>query len=67
MPRELPLLDALVPTMFLAFLLAVVLQTLLDRLLGVCGVYRHVWHPPLFRLSVFACIFGGCGLLALHS
>ena len=66
MPREIALLDALVPTLFLAFLVAVVLQTMLDRLFGVCGIYRLVWHPPLFRLSVFVCIFGACGLLVLH-
>jgi hypothetical protein len=21
------------------------------------GVYQHVWHPPLFRLSFFVCLF----------
>lgn len=66
MPREFALLDALVPTLFLAFLASVVFQTLLDRIMGRCGVYRHVWHPPLFRLSVFVCIFGVCGLLILR-
>lgn len=66
MPREIALLDALVPTLFLAFLVAVVLQVLLDRLLGICGIYRLVWHPPLFRLSAFVCIFGACGLAILR-
>ena len=66
MPREIGLLDALVPSLFLAFLASVVLQTLLDRIMGWCGVYRHVWHPPLFRLSCFVCIFGVCGLLVLR-
>jgi hypothetical protein len=66
MPREIAMLDALVPTLFLAFLASVVLQTILDRIMGRFGVYRHVWHPPLFRLSVFVCIFGACGLLILH-
>ncbi|AJE03506.1 DUF1656 domain-containing protein [Geobacter pickeringii] len=66
MPREFALLDALVPTLFLVFLGSVVLQTLLDRVMGRCGLYRHVWHPPLFRLSVFICIFGASGLLVLR-
>ncbi|KAA0889099.1 DUF1656 domain-containing protein [Oryzomonas japonica] len=66
MPREFALLDALVPTLFLAFLVSVVSHTLLDRIMGRCGVYRHVWHPPLFRLSVFVCIFGAFGLLILR-
>ncbi len=66
MPREIAFLDALVPTLFLAFLASLVLQTITDRIMGLCGVYRHVWHPPLFRLSIFVCIFGTCGLLILR-
>jgi len=66
MPREIALLDALVPSLLLAFLASVVFQAVLDRILGSCGVYRHVWHPALFRLSCFVCIFGVCGLLALR-
>jgi hypothetical protein len=66
MPREFALLDALVPTLFLAFLASVVFQTVLDRIMGRYGVYRYVWHPPLFRFSVFVCIFGVCGLLILR-
>ena len=66
MPREFSLLDALVPSLFLAFLVSVFLQTILDRIMGRVGVYRHVWHPPLFRVSVFFCIFGICGLFVLR-
>jgi len=66
MPREIALLDALVPSVFLVFLASVVLQVALDKVLGRCGVYRYVWHPPLFRLSCFVCIFGICGLLVLR-
>ncbi len=66
MPRELSLFGALVPSLFLVFLVSVVLQTILDRIMGRIGVYRHVWHPPLFRVSIFFCIFGICGLLALR-
>ena len=66
MPREISLLDALVPTLFLVFLVSIILQTLVDSIMGRCGVYRYVWHPPLFRLSVFVCIFGTCGLLVFR-
>ena len=66
MPREIALLDALVPTLFLAFLASIVCQAVLDRIMGGCGLYRHVWHPPLFRLSVFVCIFCGCGLAIIR-
>lgn len=65
MPREIALLDALVPTLLLVFLASIVLHLGLDRILGRCGVYRHVWHPSLFRISIFVCIFAVCGLLAL--
>ncbi len=66
MHRELALFDALVPSIFWAFLFSVVLQVLVDRVMGWCGVYRYVWHPPLFRVSVFVCIFVVCGLLVLR-
>jgi protein AaeX len=66
MPREIALLDALVPTLFLAFVASVLVQVVLDRLFGVWGLYRHVWHPPLFRLSIFVCIFAVSGALCLR-
>jgi protein AaeX len=66
MPREIAMLDAMVPSLFLVFLASVALQTALDRVLGWCGVYQYVWHPPLFRLSCFVCIFGVSGLLVLR-
>ncbi|HEX2769819.1 MAG TPA: DUF1656 domain-containing protein [Geobacteraceae bacterium] len=66
MPREIALLDALVPSIFLVFLVSVVLEVALDKVLGRYGVYRYVWHPPLFRISCFVCIFGMCALLALR-
>jgi len=66
MPRESSIFDALVPSLFLLFLGCVLLQTLVDRIMGRLGVYRLVWHPPLFRLSVFCCLFGACGLWLLR-
>ena len=66
MPREIALFDALVPGLFLVFLASLALQWALDWLFGRFGLYRHVWHPPLFRLALFACVFGGLGLIALR-
>lgn len=66
MPREIAVFDALLPTLFLALLSSIILQTILDRIMGYLGVYRHVWHPPLFRVSVFFCIFGAVGLFVLR-
>jgi steroid 5-alpha reductase family enzyme len=35
----------------------------LDAVAGRRGWYRYVWHPSLFRIAVFTCLFGGLGLL----
>jgi len=66
MPHEVALFDLLLPSLFLAFVASAVLQVLVDRLLGWSGVYGRIWHPPLFRLSIFICIFGVIGLLMLR-
>ena len=66
MPREIAMFDALVPSLFLVFLLSVAVHAALDKVLGWWGVYRFVWHPPLFRFSCFVCIFGVGGLLVLR-
>lgn len=66
MPREFALLDALVPTLLIVFVLCVALQGALNVLFRRFGVYRHVWHPPLFQVSVFVCLFGLFGLLILN-
>ena len=62
MPREIALGDALVPGVLLLFLAALGLLWLLDWLAGRYGLYRFVWHPPLFRLAAFVCVFGACAL-----
>ena len=36
---------------------------LVDALIGRYGLPRYVWHPPLFRLALFACLFAAGGLL----
>lgn len=66
MPREFALLDALVPTLFVVFILCIALQAALNGLLNRLGVYRHVWHPPLFQVSLFVCMFAVCGLCILN-
>ena len=65
MPREIALLDVLFPSLLPVFLASIFLQVALDKVMVWCGVYRYVWHPPLFRLSCFVCIFGASGLVAL--
>lgn len=63
MPREIALGDALVPGLLVVFILALVALWLFDTLAGRFGLYRLVWHPPLFRLAVFVCVFGASALL----
>ena len=66
MPREIALFDALAPTLLLVFLASLFVQWGVDWVFGRFGLYRHVWHPPLFRLAVFVCVFGGLGLLSMR-
>ncbi|MGS0744201.1 DUF1656 domain-containing protein [Glaciimonas sp. GG7] len=62
MPREIAFFDALVPTLLLIFVACVILQFVLDWLLTRLRLYRYVWHPSLFRIALFFCIFSGAGL-----
>lgn len=65
MPRELALAGVLVPSLLPVFVFSLLLLWVLDWLAGRYGWYRHVWHPSLFRLAVFVCLFGAFGLLAM--
>lgn len=66
MPREIALADALVPGLLLVFGACLLLLWLADTLVGRFGLYRFVWHPPLFRLALFVCMFGAAGLWLFH-
>ncbi|WP_345984882.1 DUF1656 domain-containing protein [Sulfurimonas sp. HSL-1656] len=57
MPLEITLLGIQMPTLLPIFAAAAVLQILVDRILADAGVYKHVWHPGLFRTAVFVCLF----------
>jgi len=66
MPREFVLLDALVPTLLLAFVGSLLLQALVDKLCKHFDFYQYVWHPPLFRVSLFVCLFSTFGLVVMR-
>lgn len=66
MPRELAIFGLLVPTLLMVFIFSMGLLWLVDWAAGRYGWYRHVWHPALFRLALFACVFGGLGLLMMR-
>lgn len=57
MPREVDFFGVLLPGVLPVFLLAVLLQLVLDAALSHIGAYRRSWHPALVRLSMFVCIF----------
>jgi len=62
MPREISFFDAYVPTLLLLVLVAGVLALVADRLLVRIGLYGMVWHPALFRVSLFVCLASLMGL-----
>jgi hypothetical protein len=62
MHREIAVLDALIPTLLFAFLLACCGALMIDWLLTRYNLYRYVWYPALFRLAIFSCMFALGGL-----
>ncbi|MDO1528880.1 DUF1656 domain-containing protein [Fulvimonas sp. R45] len=66
MPREIAFSDVLVPGLLPIFVGCLLLMWLVDSLVGRYGLYRYVWHPPLFRLALFGSLFGLAGLLLLR-
>lgn len=51
------------PGLLVVFIGCLLLLWLVDTVVGRFGLYRFVWHPPLFRLALFVCMFGAAGLL----
>lgn len=62
MPREIAFFDALIPTILLALVAAAAVSWALDWLFARYQIYRLIWYPALFRLSLFACLFATFGL-----
>ncbi|OVZ58438.1 hypothetical protein CDO44_14430 [Pigmentiphaga sp. NML080357] len=44
------------PTLLVLTFAAIVVARLLGRALARAGLYRHVWHPPLFDLCLFVIV-----------
>lgn len=66
MPHEVSIGGVLMPGLLPIFLACLPLMLLMDALIGRYGLYRYVWHPPLFRLALFACLVTAGGLWLLH-
>ena len=44
---------------FLVFAtIAFLLQLAVKRMFDACGIYRYVWHRPLFDLAIFVILLG---------
>jgi len=63
MPLEIAILDALVPTLLLAFIASVILSWSIDWLFSSNEWYHHIWYRSLFRFATFICMFSLFGLL----
>jgi hypothetical protein len=63
MPREIAFMGIYVPTLLPLLLLAIVIHLGLEGVLARAGFFQHVWHPSLFRLCSFACLFAIAGLI----
>ncbi|MBU5969695.1 DUF1656 domain-containing protein [Pseudomonas aeruginosa] len=62
MPREIAIHGVYMPTLTLLLVIAAALTWGLDRIFASVGLYRFTWHPALFRVSLFACLYGGLSL-----
>lgn len=63
MPREIGALGMLFPSLLIVMLICAAMFVLLDLALSKVGLYRHVWHPSLFRASLFLALFSASGLI----
>lgn len=61
--RETSIGGAYVPTLMLIFLLCIALTWFVDAAIARTGAYRYIWHPPLFRVSLFVCFFSAVSLV----
>lgn len=55
---EIDLFGVLFPPLLVWVLVALAFSTVLRRLLGWAGLYRHVWHRPLFDLCLLVILTG---------
>ena len=47
-----------VPTLLVLMLIAYALKSLLVAAFSRLGLYRWVWHPPLFNLALYVMVLG---------
>ncbi|MCQ4288928.1 DUF1656 domain-containing protein [Pseudomonas stutzeri] len=47
-----------VPVLLVLMLAAYLLKNLLGMILGRLGLYRWIWHSPLFNLALYVMVLG---------
>jgi protein AaeX len=55
--REVTIHSFLIPGLLLVLLGCVPIFVVVDLALAHLGIYRRVWHPALFRASLFVVLF----------
>lgn len=51
------------PTLLVLAVFCYFLYVGVSRLLAAVGLYRHVWHPPLFDVALYVSLLGLADLL----
>ncbi len=67
MPPEIAILGIYVSPLLPGLLLLSAAYWVLDTLLAHWGLYEQVWHPSLFRLSLFIVLYAAFGLALFAS
>ncbi|PZQ50141.1 MAG: hypothetical protein DI556_08725 [Rhodovulum sulfidophilum] len=63
MTQQLDIYGVFVPTLAVMALASFVLSRIASRILARAGLYRFVWHRPLFDLALYVIVLGGAFLL----
>ena len=58
MMGELDIYGVFVPSLFIWMIAAFVLSLPVRRTLSWCGLYRLIWHRPLFDLALYIVLLG---------
>ena len=64
MMGELDIYGVFLPTPLLLMIATFVVSLPVRRGLRAAGLYRFVWHPPLFDLALYVILLGGVVALA---
>ncbi len=58
MTGQLNIYGVYVPALLVMMLIAYLIKSLLGSVLARSGLYRWVWHPPLFNLALYVMVLG---------